>query len=160
MELSPLNLSLTSWPITSRGQAKRLYLWFWNIEIWMFSKNSLEGLGNLTFKSLKMRDEPKRVTFKKGMVAWVLFCLRTGPCVQPGYSKAFRSPRITEDHRDFSAPCKVTACKLGADSPGSMSPMKRTQSGYSFPWWTTSSPITALHYLLSSPLHRILLRSS
>ena len=35
----------------------------------MFSENSLKGLGNLTFKSLKMRDEPRRVTFQKGMVA-------------------------------------------------------------------------------------------
>lgn len=92
----------------------------------MFSENSLKGLGNLTFKSLKMRDEPRRVTFQKGMVAWVLFCLRTGPCMQPGCSKVLRSPRIAEDHRDFSTPCKVIPCKLEADSPRSTSPMKRT----------------------------------
>lgn len=127
----------------------------------MFSKNSLEGLRNIMFKSLKMRDEPRRVILRKGW--WPRFCsVYELACVcslaiikHTGVHALLRA-----DHRDFSTPRKVIPCKLGADSPRNTSPMKRTESGYLFPRWTSSSPDHS-HLLLSfSALHRILLKSS
>lgn len=59
-------------------KTKRNCLWLalCPLVIWvlfLFSKNSLKGLGNLMVTSLRMRNKPRRVAFKKEIGAFPLW---------------------------------------------------------------------------------------